>query len=153
MILSTRSKNSTTTFQVRKTSYEKFDRWSNMTTDRDFINDYPIIRVSPHWDPNNKAWRISNQEAINSSSKYSTNNRSTMIKFGSSSWSGTALQSRLQHSPTTGVNLWDKSGLTLQNRCALSDQQAMFHHLRRNLFKPNQQSTASPNEAALYLHP
>jgi hypothetical protein len=30
----------------------------------------------------------------------------------------------------------------------LSDQQATCHHLRRNLFKPNQQGTASLNEAA-----
>jgi hypothetical protein len=49
-ILSTRLKNSATTFQaaIRKTSYEKSDRRSNATTDRDFIDDYPIIRVSPH---------------------------------------------------------------------------------------------------------
>jgi hypothetical protein len=45
-------------------------------------------------------------------------------------------------------NLRGKSGLTLQNWCALSDQQAMCHHLRRNLFKPNQQGTASPNKPA-----
>jgi hypothetical protein len=31
-----------------KTSYKKSDRWSNATIDRDFIDDYPIIRVSPH---------------------------------------------------------------------------------------------------------
>jgi hypothetical protein len=50
-------KNSATTFQsaIRKTSYEKIDRRSNATTDRDFINDYPIILVSPHRDLNNKA--------------------------------------------------------------------------------------------------
>jgi hypothetical protein len=49
-ILSTRLKNSATMFQVaiRKTSYEKSDRRSNATTDRDFIDDYPIIWVSPH---------------------------------------------------------------------------------------------------------
>jgi hypothetical protein len=51
------------------------------------------------------------------------------------------------------MNLRDISGLMLQDRCALSDQQATCHHLRRNLFKPNQQATASPNEAAWYLHP
>jgi hypothetical protein len=135
------------------TSYDKSDRWSDTTTDRDFIDDYLIIQVSPHWDPNNEAWRISNREAINSSSKYSMINRSTMIKFGSSSSSRTPLQPRLQHSPTAGANLRDKSGLTLQNWCALSDQQVMCHHLRRNLFKPNQQGTTSPNEAAWYLHP
>jgi hypothetical protein len=50
MILSTRLKNSAIMFQltIRKTSYEKSDRWSNAITDRDFIDDYPIIRVSPH---------------------------------------------------------------------------------------------------------
>jgi hypothetical protein len=63
------------------TSYNRSDRWSNTTTDRDFINNYPIIRVSSHWDPNNEAWRLSNQEAINSSSKYSTFNRSTTITY------------------------------------------------------------------------
>jgi hypothetical protein len=129
------------------TNYDRSDRWSNTTTDRDFIDDYPIIRISPHWDPNNEAWRIRNREAINSSSKYSTINRSTTIKSGSSSSSRTPLQPRLQHSPTAGVNLWDKLGLMLQNWCALSDQQVTCHHLRRNLFKPNQQGTASPNEA------
>jgi hypothetical protein len=30
------------------TSYDRSDRWSDTTTDRDFIDDYPIIRVSPH---------------------------------------------------------------------------------------------------------
>jgi hypothetical protein len=29
------------------TSYDRSDRWSDTTTDRDFIDDYPIIRVSP----------------------------------------------------------------------------------------------------------
>jgi hypothetical protein len=123
---------------VQATNYDRSDRWSNVTTDRGFIDDYPIIQVSPHWDPNNETWRINNQEAINSSSMYSTINRSMMIKFGSSSSSRTPLQPRLQHSPTAGANLWDKSGLTLQNWGALSDQQAMCHHLRRNLFKLNQ---------------
>jgi hypothetical protein len=135
------------------TSYERSDRWSDTTTDQDFIDYYPIIRVSAHWDMNNEAWRISNREAINSSNKYSTINRSMMIKFGSSSSSCTPLQPILQHSPTAGVNLQDKSGLTLQNRCALSDQQATCHHLRRNLFKSNQQGTASSNDTAWYLHP
>jgi hypothetical protein len=134
------------------TSYDRSDRWSDTTNDRDFIDDYLIIRVSPPWDPNNEAWRISNQEAINSSNKYSTINRSMRIKSGSSSSSCTPLQPRLQHSPTAWVNMRDKSGLTLQNQCALSDQQATCHHLRRNLFKPNQQDTASGNEAAWYLH-
>jgi hypothetical protein len=43
-------KNSATTFQaaIRKTSYKKFDLWSNVTTDRDFIDDYLIMWVSPH---------------------------------------------------------------------------------------------------------
>jgi hypothetical protein len=135
------------------TCYDRSDRWSNVTTDRNFIDDYSIIRVSPHWDTNNEAWRISNQEAINSNSKYSIINRSTMIKFSSSSSSRTPLQSRLQHSSTAGVTLRDKLGLTLQNRCALSVQQATCHHFRRNLFKHNQQGTASSNEAAWYLHP
>jgi hypothetical protein len=129
------------------TRYDRSGRWSDTTINRDFIDDYPIIRVSPHWDPNNEAWRISNREAINSSSKYSTINRSTMIKSNSSSSSRTPLQ----HSPTVGVNLRDKSGLMLQNRCMLSDQQAMCHHFRRNLFKHNQYGMASPNEAAWYL--
>jgi hypothetical protein len=95
------------------TSYDRSDRWSDTTTDRDFIDDYPIIRVSPHWDPTNEPWRISNQEAINSSSKYSTINISVTIKSSSFSPSRTPLQPRLQHSPTAGVNLWDKSGLTV----------------------------------------
>jgi hypothetical protein len=30
------------------TSYNRSDRWSNTTTDWDFIDDYLIIRVSPH---------------------------------------------------------------------------------------------------------
>jgi hypothetical protein len=38
------------------TSYDRSDRWSDTTHDRDFIDDYPIIQVSPHWDPNNEAW-------------------------------------------------------------------------------------------------
>jgi hypothetical protein len=71
-----------------------------------------------------------------------------MIKSGSSSSSCTPLQPRLQHSPIAGANLRDKSGLTLQNWCALSDQQAMCHHLKRNLFKPNQQGTAYKKEGA-----
>jgi hypothetical protein len=43
-------KNSATTFQavIRKTSYKKSDQRSNVTTDQDFIDDYPIIQVSPH---------------------------------------------------------------------------------------------------------
>jgi hypothetical protein len=27
------------------TSYDKFDRWSDTTTDQDFIDDYPIIQI------------------------------------------------------------------------------------------------------------
>jgi hypothetical protein len=84
------------------TSYDRSDRWSDTTTDQDFIDDYPIIRVSPHWDPNNKVWRISNRKAINYSSKYSMIKRSTTIKSGSSSSSRTPLQPIPQHSPTTG---------------------------------------------------
>jgi hypothetical protein len=30
------------------TSYDRSHRWSDTTTNRDFINDYLIIRVSPH---------------------------------------------------------------------------------------------------------
>ncbi len=30
------------------TSYDRSDRWSDTITNRDFIDDYPIIRVSPH---------------------------------------------------------------------------------------------------------
>jgi hypothetical protein len=78
------------------TSYDRSDRWSDTTTDRDFIDDYPFIRVSPYWDLNNEAWRISNREAINFFSKYSMINRYTMIKSGSSSSSRTPLQLRLQ---------------------------------------------------------
>jgi hypothetical protein len=95
------------------TSYDRSDRWSDTTTDRDIIENYPIIRVSPHWDPNNKAWRISNREAINYTNKYLTINISTMIKFDSSSSSCTPLQPRLQHRPTKWTNLRDKYGLTL----------------------------------------
>jgi hypothetical protein len=135
------------------TSYDRSDRWFDTTIDRDFIDDYPIIWVSPHWDLNNEAWRISNREAINSSSKYSTINRSTTIKFISSSSSRTLLQPRLQHSPTARANRRDQLGLTLQNWCALSDQQATCHHLRRNLFKPNLQCTTSSNKTTWYLHP
>jgi hypothetical protein len=76
----------------RATSYDRSNRWSDTTIDQDFIDDYPIIRVNPHWDPNNEAWRISNRDAINSSSKYSTINRSMMIKYGSSSSRRTPLQ-------------------------------------------------------------
>jgi hypothetical protein len=85
---------------------------------------------------------------IGTSSTTTRSSGSTMIKFGSSSSSCTPLQPILQHNLTARANLWDKSGLTLQNRCALSDQQATCHQLRRNLFKPNQQGTTSPNEAA-----
>jgi hypothetical protein len=95
------------------TSYDRSNRWSDTTIDRDFIDDYPIIRIRPHWDPNNEAWRINNREAINSSSTYSTINRSMMVKFGSPLSSRTSLQSRLRHSPTAGANLRDKLGLTL----------------------------------------
>jgi hypothetical protein len=62
--------------------------------------------------------------------------------------SRTLLQSRLQHSLTAGVNLRDKLGLPLLHWCTLSDQQATCHHLRRNLFKPNEQGTTSLNEIA-----
>jgi hypothetical protein len=82
-----------------------------------------------------------------SSGKYSTINRSTTIKSGSSSSSRTPLQLRFQHSSTAKANLRDKLGLALQNWCALSDQQATCHHLRRNLFKSNHQGTTSLNEA------
>jgi hypothetical protein len=45
MILSTRLKNSTTTYQaaIKKISYKNSDRRYNTTTDQDFIDDYPII--------------------------------------------------------------------------------------------------------------
>jgi hypothetical protein len=91
--------------------------------------------------------------SVSSSSTTTRSSGSTTIKFDSSSSSRTTLQLRLQHSLTVGANLWDKSGLMLQNRCALSNQQTTCHHLRRNLFKPNQQGTTSPNEPAWYLHP
>jgi regulator of sigma D len=32
----------------QKTSYKKIDQRSNATTDQDFIDDYPIIWLSPH---------------------------------------------------------------------------------------------------------
>jgi hypothetical protein len=76
------------------TSYDRSDRRYNATIDRDFIDEYPIIWVSPHWDPNNDGWRISKREAINSSSKYSMINRSTIIKSGSSLSSCTPLEPR-----------------------------------------------------------
>jgi hypothetical protein len=67
------------------TSYNRFNRWSDTTTDRGSIDDYLIFRVSPWWDVNNEAQRISmversNQEPINSSSKGPANNESTMTK-------------------------------------------------------------------------
>jgi hypothetical protein len=31
-----------------ETSYDRSDQWSDTTTDRDFIDDYLIIQVSPH---------------------------------------------------------------------------------------------------------
>jgi hypothetical protein len=72
------------------TSYDRSDWWSNVTTDRESIDNYPIIRVTPWWDSNNEARRIimighNNREAINSSSKYSAINRSMTIKCGFSS--------------------------------------------------------------------
>jgi hypothetical protein len=99
------------------TNYDKFDWQSDTTTDRDSIDDYPIFRVSPWWDPNNEARRISmiersNRETINSYSNLAIN-RSTMTKCGSSSSSRTPPQPRLQHGPTARPNLWDKSGLPL----------------------------------------
>jgi hypothetical protein len=72
----------------------------------------------------------SNRESVNSSSKYptvnSTNrypaiNMSMTIKCGFSSSSHTPPHLGLQHGPTIGPNLWDKSGFILQNRCVLSD--------------------------------
>jgi hypothetical protein len=35
----------------------------------------------------------------------------------------------------------------------LSDRQEMHHHLRKNLFKSNQQRKASPNRATRHLRP
>jgi hypothetical protein len=89
----------------------------------------------------------SNQEAVNSSSKYLATNRSTTAKCSSSSSSHTPPQLGLQHGKTVGTNLRDKSGLPLLNRCALSDQQVTRHHLRKNIFKPNQQDMTSSNGA------
>jgi hypothetical protein len=88
--------------------------------------------------------------AINSFDKYLVINRYTMTKCFSSSLSHTPPQAGLQH---VGPNLQDKSGLPLQKYCVLSDQQATHHHLRKNIFRPNQQVTASPDKATLYLHP
>jgi hypothetical protein len=120
---------------LQATSYDKSDQQSSATTDQDSIDDYPIIRVSPEWDPNNKAWRIriircSNREAINFFSKYPAINKSMMTKCGSSSSGHTPPQLGLQHGPTVGPSLRGKSGLPLQNRCALSDRQATHHHLK-----------------------
>jgi hypothetical protein len=121
---------------VSTTCYGKIDRRSSATTDRDSIGNYPIIRISPQWDPNNESQRInmvgcSNREVINSSSKYIMINESTTIKCGSSSSSCTPPQSVLHHGPTVGPNLWDRSRLLLPNRYVLSDRQAMHHHLRQ----------------------
>jgi hypothetical protein len=147
-----------------------------MTTDQDSINNYLIFRVSPWWDMNNESWRISmigrsnlkvvnysnkypavnfssKYLAVNFSSKYPAINRSTTIKCGSSSLGGTPAQPRHQHGSTVGPSLRDKSGLPLQNRCTLRNQQATHHHLRKNIFKPNQQGMASPNEATWHLYP
>jgi hypothetical protein len=41
-----------------------------------------------------------------------------------------------QHGPTAGPNPWDKSGLPLPNRGALSDRQATHHHLRKIYSSP-----------------
>jgi hypothetical protein len=140
MILSTRLKNLVTTFQtaIRKLAMKNLIDsltrppigTSSMTTGSSGLALTEIQTIKPK--------KISNRESINSSGKYSTINRSTTIKSGSSSSSRTPLQLRLQHSLTARANLWDKLGLMLQNRCVLSDQQATCHHLRRNLFKPNQ---------------
>jgi hypothetical protein len=139
------------------TSYNKFDRRFNATTDQDSI-DYPTIRVSPMWNPNNEVRRInmfgrSNQEVIYFSNKYPEFNRPTTIKCGFSSSSRTPLQHRLQNGPTAGPNLRDKSGIPLPNQCALSDRQATHHHLRKNIFKTNHQGTASPNRATRHFRP
>jgi hypothetical protein len=121
------------------TSYDRSDRWSNTTTDRDFIDDYPIIRVSPHWDPNNEAWRTRNREAINSSSKCSTINRSTMIKSGSSSSSHTPLQLILQHiliaGATCGTNRGSHSRtivcLVINKQCATNSEETYLSPISR----------------------
>jgi hypothetical protein len=99
MILSTRLKNSVTMFQaaIRKTSYEKSDRRSNATTDRDFIDDYPIIWVSPHLDPNNEAKRISDrflQQVFNDQSIYDDKIRLLFIKLYSTSTETSAQSNR-----------------------------------------------------------
>jgi hypothetical protein len=109
------------------TSNDRSDWRSSATTDQDFIDDYPIIRVTSWWDLNNEAQRInmvgrSNCEAINSSSNYPTINGPMTIKCNSSSSNHTPLQPELQHGSTTWPNLWDRSGLPLLNRCALSDR-------------------------------
>jgi hypothetical protein len=99
----------------------------------------------------------SNRESDNFSSKYLAINSSSKYvndqhvyndkKIGSSSSSRSPPQPELQHDPTTGLNLRDKSGLSFQSWCALSDQQVMHHCLRKNIFMPNQQGMASPNGA------
>jgi hypothetical protein len=100
--------------------------------------------------------RRSNRESVNSSSKYptvnSTNryptiNMSMTIKCGFSSSSHTPPQPGLQHGPIVGPNLWDKSGLMLQNRCVLSDYQATHHHLTSNISRLTQQGMTSLNGA------
>jgi hypothetical protein len=73
----------------------------------------------------------SNQDAVDSFSKYPSINRFTTTKCGSSSSSRTPPQPELQHGLTTGLNLWDKSGFPLKNQCVLSDRQATHHHLRK----------------------
>jgi hypothetical protein len=140
------------------TSYNKSDWHPSVTNDQDSIDDYPIIWVNPWWDPNNEAQKVSmvgrsNQEVIHSSSKYPRINGSTMTKCGFFSSSHSPFQLGLQHDPTARSNLYDRSRLSHPNRCTLSDQQAVHHHLRKNIFKPNQQGTASPNKETRYPHP
>jgi hypothetical protein len=96
-------------------SYDRSNRQSSATGSQD-----SITQVNLWWDPNNKARRIntigrSNQEAVNSSSKCPTINKSTASKCDSSSSSRTPPQPEIQHGPIAKLNLWDRSGLPLQN--------------------------------------
>jgi hypothetical protein len=80
-----------------KTSYEKSDRRSNTITDRDFIDDYLIIWVSPHLDPNNEAKRISDrflQQVFNDQSIYDDKIRLLFIKLYSTSTETSAQSDR-----------------------------------------------------------
>jgi hypothetical protein len=59
-----------------------------------------------------------------------------------------ALHLSLAFSTVRLPNLWDRSGLSLLNRCTLSDRQEMHHYIRSNIFRSNQYGTTSLNGAS-----